>query len=401
MTENTVKLKAREEGLICHTYGRYPLTIKSGKGSKLYDFDGKEYIDLLAGIAVTNLGHCNEELHQTMVEQGTKLIHVSNLFYQEEQLELAEKLLSTCGADRVFFANSGAESNEAAIKLARRYQRTVLKKEAYEIITLTNSFHGRTMATLTATGQDGLITEGFAPYPEGFTHVPAEDIKALKAAANDKTAAIMVEVIQGEGGIRPLSQEYVTAVANFCKENDILLIVDEIQSGMCRSGKFWAHQHYGIVPDIFTSSKALANGLPMGAMLATEKVAAGFVPGSHATTFGGGALTSKVAAKVIEIMLRDDIAGRAEIVGRFALSEIESLKARHPQYIIEGRGKGLMLGIELASNGQDVFEALVKRGFILNLSHGCVLRLVPALTIAKEDIQSFMKALDEVLTELG
>ncbi|WP_415718161.1 aspartate aminotransferase family protein [Maridesulfovibrio sp.] len=398
MTKHNTLVSA-EKNSICNTYGRYPVNVSKAKGSRLWDLDGKEYIDLLSGISVANIGHCRDDLADIMAEQARKLVQVSNLFYQEEQVELAEKLLATCGADRVFFANSGAEANEAAIKLARRYMRTIKERDAYEIITLNGSFHGRTLATLTATGQTGPIKDGFAPLPEGFKYVPAGDVDALKSAISEKTAAVMIEMVQGEGGIKPLPEAYVKAVSELVADNDILLIVDEVQSGLCRTGKWWAHQHYGITPHIFTSAKALANGLPMAAMLATEEIAKGFTPGSHATTFGGGALISKVASKVIDIMTEEKLDERAAELGEFFMNEARKLQDKFPGKIKSVRGIGLMLGIELEFDGSEIFAALREQGFILNLTKGTILRLLPALNIDREDLVAFLNALDGLLAK--
>lgn len=392
-------LVAGEQKFICNTYGRYPVNVIKAKGSRLWDLDGKEYIDLLAGISVVNIGHCRDDLADIMSEQARKLVQVSNLFYQEEQVEYAEKLLATCGADKVFFSNSGAEANEAAIKLARKYMRTVKKREAFEIITLEGSFHGRTLATLTATGQSGPIKDGFAPLPEGFNYVPVGDVDALKSAINKKTAAVMIEMVQGEGGIKPLSEDYVKAITELVKENDILLIVDEVQSGLCRTGKWWAHQHYGVTPHIFTSAKALANGLPMGATLVTEEVAKGFTPGSHATTFGGGALVSKVASKVIDIMTEEKLDERAAELGNFFKSEAIKLQEKFPGKIKSVRGLGLMLGVELNFDGNEIFAALREQGFIFNLTKGTILRLLPALTIDKKDLVAFLNTFETLLAK--
>jgi acetylornithine aminotransferase len=396
MSEAYDALKAREQAAIMNTYGRYPLAITSGKGCRLYDCDGREYIDLLGGIAVCNLGHCREEIAEVVAAKARELVHVSNLFTQREQIELAEALKNTCHAGKVFFCNSGAEANEGAIKLARRYMRTVKNRDAYEIITLTHSFHGRTLATLTATGQDK-IKFGFDPLPEGFTTVPAADIEALRAAVSPKTAAVLLECIQGEGGVLPLPQEYITAVAALCKEKDILFMCDEVQCGMCRSGKFWAFQNYGVEPDVFTCSKALANGLPMGAVLATDAAAAGFVPGSHATTFGGGALVSAAATKTLAIMRDDRLAERAARMGDFAMALFEDVRTQYPDKIAAIRGMGLMLGIELTFPGGEVWKKLLGRGFILNLTQDKVLRLLPPLVIEQEDLKRFASALADVL----
>ncbi len=391
------ELVKREKNCLMSTYGRYPLSVQRAKGTRLYDHDGREYLDLLAGVAVVSLGHCRPELAEIMAEQAQKLVHVSNLFYQEEQLILAEKLLKTCSADKVFFCNSGAESNEAAIKLARRYMSRVKKNGAYEIITLEGSFHGRTLATLTATGQSGMITDGFEPFPQGFKSVSFGDMAAMKQAVNDKTAAVMIEMVQGEGGVKPLPAEYVWELADYCRSKGVLLIVDEVQTGLCRTGKFWAHEHFGIKPDIFTSAKALANGLPLGAMFATDEVAKGFEPGSHATTFGGGALLTCVASKVVDIMLEESLADRAAEMGKFMQIELDQLSARHPGKIDSVRCLGLMIGVELSFSGKDVWKALLDKGFVLNLTKDRILRLVPPLVIEKDDLLSFVKALDEVL----
>ena len=400
MSNKFEAIKERESNLLCHTYGRYPLAISKAKDCRLYDLDGEEYLDFLAGIAVCSLGHSREDLADVMAEQARKLVHVSNLFYQEPQLDLAEKLLSTCAAGKVFFANSGAEANEGAIKLARRYMRRVRGEDRYEIITLEKSFHGRTLSTLTATGQEGPIKDGFSPLPDGFVTVPFGNVNALRGAIGANTAAIMIEMVQGEGGVRPLSQEYVNDIVALCKENGLLLIVDEVQTGLCRTGRFWAHQHYGITPDIFTSAKALANGLPMGAVLCTDETAKGFAPGSHATTFGGGAVISAVASKVVDIMIGEKMAERAAELGAFAAQEAEKLRAKHPGKVAGTRGLGLLFGIELCCDGPAVWKGLLEKRVVCNLTQGTILRLVPPLTVTKEDILAFMDVLDEVLAAL-
>ncbi len=389
-------LKAREQAAIMSTYGRYPMAVASAAGCRLRDLDGREYVDLLAGIAVCNLGHCHPALAEVMAAKARELVHVSNLFYQREQVELAEKLLATCHCGKVFFCNSGAEANEGAIKLARRYMRTVKKRDAYEIVTLTSSFHGRTLATLTATGQDK-IKFGFDPLPEGFVTVASGDIEALRAAVSERTAAVLLEIVQGEGGVKPFPREYLEAVAALCRERDILFMVDEVQTGLCRTGKFWAFQNFGLTPDVFTCAKGLANGLPMGAVLATDAVAAGFAPGAHATTFGGGALVAATAAKVVDIMVSEKMAERAARMGDFALALFDELKDRFPGKIVEVRGLGLMLGIELAAPGAEVWKRLLERGFVCNLTQERVLRLLPPLVIDQDDLRAFAAALGEIL----
>jgi acetylornithine aminotransferase len=390
------ELKAREARVMCQTYGRYPLAIASAKKTTLIDSTGKAYVDLLAGISVCNLGHSHPEIVDVMRTQAEKLVHVSNLFYQEEQVILAEKLLPLTGMDRVFFCNSGAEANEGAIKLVRRYMQEIRGREAYEIISLERSFHGRTLATLTATGQDK-IKQGFGPFPPGFVTVPFDDLAALKKTITSRTAAVIVEVIQGEGGIRPLSDDYLRQVRALCDENDILLVVDEIQSGMGRTGRFWAHEQSGIRPDIFTAAKALANGLPMGAVFCTNEVAKAFGPGSHGTTFGGGAFVAAVATRVLEVMERENLVERSRELGAWMLKACRELKTAMPDKIVEVRGRGLMIGIELAFPGRSVWQELLEAGFVLNLTQERVLRLLPPLVITREELQGFLDQLQAIL----
>lgn len=389
-------LKAKEEQLLCRTYGRYPVSVARAKGSKIWDIDGKEYLDLLTGIAVTSLGHCNEELADVICEQAKKLIHVSNLFYQEEQLELAERLLKTCHMDKVFFCNSGAEANEAAIKIARRYQQRVKNTKRYEIITMSHAFHGRTLATLSATGQEKYL-DGFAPRTDGFVQVSWHDINALEDAITEKTAAVLMEIIQGEGGVNCLSPEYVEKVQELCHKNGVLFMVDEVQAGLCRSGKWWSFQHYNVKPDVMTNAKALANGLPLGCMMTTDEISQAFVPGSHATTFGGGALVTKVGAKVLEIMERDHLAERAETLGAYLADKIMALDS---PWVKEIRGFGLIRGIQLTcteESAKELWNKLIADGIILNLTQGTVLRLLPALTIGTSELDYFVDILSKHL----
>ncbi|MDR2603841.1 MAG: aspartate aminotransferase family protein [Desulfovibrio sp.] len=389
-------LREKTESLLFATYGRYPIAIAEGHGSRLRDFDGREYIDLLSGIAVTNLGHCRPEIAETAAAQAKKLVHVSNLFYQEEQIELAERLLKTTHFGKAFFCNSGAEANEAAIKLARRRQQRLKNKYAYEIITFEGCFHGRTLATVAATGQ-ARFQDGFAPMPEGFFQIPWGDPQALEAAVSDKTAGVLLEIIQGEGGVRPASAAFAREVARICRDKDILFIVDEVQTGMGRTGSYWAFQHFGLKPDIMTAAKALANGLPMGAVLSTDETAHAFVPGSHASTFGGGAFVSAVAAKVLEIMERDRLPQRAAELGAWAMERFRAVQTACPGSIHEVRGMGLMIGIELTDPGREVWEKLLQSGFILNLTQERVLRLLPPLIIEKEDLENFAVCLETIL----
>ena len=405
MSEKYDALKDRTMKSVMNTYGRYPLALGRGKACTLFDLDGREYLDLLAGIAVANLGHCHPEVTAAIAKQAGELVHVSNLFFQEPQVALAEALLATWPqpvgqSGRVFFCNSGAEANEAAIKLARRYMHVVRGEDRHEVITLSGSFHGRTLATLTATGQDK-VKEGFHPLPEGFVTVPAGDLEAMKAAMTGKTAAVLLEIIQGEGGVKPFPEEYLKGVQALCREQGVLFMVDEIQTGLCRTGKWWAHQHYGLTPDVVSVAKALANGLPMGAIMATGAVAEGFQPGSHATTFGGGPVVSAAATKTLEIMTRDRLAERSARMGDFAMALFEDLAEAMPGKIAQVRGLGLMIGIQLgpdvSGKEQNVWEELLRQGFILNLTQGNVLRLLPPLVIEQKDLERFAQALGDVL----
>lgn len=395
---NSEDIKQGEASALCRTYARYPLAVSRAEGTKLYTPEGRVYTDLLAGIAVCNLGHSHPELVEVICAQAGKLIHVSNLFYQEEQVALAKSLLGTSHLQRVFFCNSGAEANEGAIKLARRYMREGRGEERFEIITLSGSFHGRTLATLTATGQDKIKT-GFGPLPEGFITVPFADLEAMEAAMNERTAAVLIEMIQGEGGVKPLPEDYVRGLAALCAAKGVLLIVDEIQTGVGRTGKFWAHQHAGLKPDIVTVAKGLAGGLPMGAVMCTEEVSKGFPPGSHGTTFGGNALISAVASKVIEIIERDDLCGRAARMGDWLRGRLEGFRSRFPEKIAEVRVHGLMVGIELTHPGAEVWKELLGQGFVLNLTQDTVLRLLPPLVITEEELEAFCQALESILAK--
>jgi acetylornithine aminotransferase len=398
MSEKYEALKARTAASVMNTYGRYPLALERGQGCALFDLDGREYLDLLAGIAVTGLGHSHPEITEAICEQAGQLLHVSNLFFQEPQVALAETLLKTWRPGRAFFCNSGAEANEGAIKLARRYMHKVKGVNRHEVITLTGSFHGRTLATLTATGQEK-VKEGFEPLPEGFVTVEAGNLEALRAAVTDKTAAVLIEIVQGEGGVKPFPKTYLEGAQALCRDHGLFFMVDEIQTGLCRTGKWWAHQHHGLEPDVVTCAKALANGLPMGAILATEEASKGFEPGSHATTFGGGPLVAAAALRTARILTRDMMDERAGRMGDFALALFEDVAAAHPGKIKEVRGLGLMIGIDLTFDGQKVWEELLKRGFILNLTQGTVLRLLPPLIIEQEDLKRFASALGAVLAE--
>ena len=393
-------IREKDQKYIAHTYGRVPLTLSGGHGSYVTDDAGKEYIDLGSGIAVNTFGVADPGWVQAVTAQLSRLQHTSNYYYTEPMARLAELLCEKTGMSRVFFSNSGAEANEAAIKIARRYQQAVRGRDAWRVITLENCFHGRTMATLAATGKH---TDGFTPLPDGFSRVPWGDIDALERAMTPDTAAVLVEMIQGEGGVFPLEPEYATALRDLCRERGVLFMADEVQAGMGRSGRFWAFQHYGVEPDVFTSAKSMANGLPLGAMQATDEVAQGFDYGSHATTFGGGALVTAVGLKVLEIMERDGLVARAAELGARACARFRELGERLPGTVREVRGKGLIIGVELALDDdicRKVWERLLEKGFVLNLTYGKTLRLLPPLNIEEADLEHFTEALEETLKEL-
>jgi acetylornithine/N-succinyldiaminopimelate aminotransferase len=394
------ELMERERQLLCPTYARYPLAVARGEGMYLYTPEGERYTDLLSGIAVCVLGHCHPEVTAAICHQASTLIHVSNLLYCQEQLEFARRLLELSpGMERVFFCNSGAEANEGAIKLARRYMRQVRGEERFRIVTLSGSFHGRTLATLTATGQDKVKT-GFGPLPEGFTSVPFGDLEAMEAVIDKETAAVLLEPIQGEGGVRPLPSHYAQQVEALCRQRGVLLIADEIQTGIGRTGSFWASQGMGLTPHIITTAKALAGGLPMGALLTTHEIAQGFPPGSHGTTFGGNPLACRAGMTVLDVLTRDNLMARARDLGLWLQRRLEEVSLRHPGRIREVRGTGLMVGIELTQPGKDVWEGLLKRRYLVNLTQETVLRLLPPLIVEKGHLEGFCCALEEVLGQV-
>ena len=390
------EIKQGEETYIMHTYGRFPIALDHGKGATLWDTDGKKYIDLTSGIGVNSLGHDNEALTTAVSEQAHKLMHACNLYYTEPMVQAAKKLVDAAGMGKIFFANSGAEANEGMIKLARKYSFDKYGEGRNKIITLKQSFHGRTVTTLKATGQDK-FHQYFFPFTEGFDYAAANDIEDMKRKIDDTTCAVMMECIQGEAGVLPLDDDYVRGVEKLCHERGILLICDEVQAGMCRTGKFWAFQTYGIRPDIISMAKALANGLPMGGILATGEVSKGFTTGSHATTFGGGALVAAVASKVIEIMLRDHLAERAGALGADFLDKLRALQKAMPDKIKAVRGRGLFVGIELFNTARPAWNELLKRGFICSLCHETTLRLLPALNVPQTDLKFFVDTLADIL----
>jgi predicted acetylornithine/succinylornithine family transaminase len=391
-TEELIKLS---EKTIMGTYRRFPVVLVKGSGVRVWDSDGKEYLDFVAGIAVCSLGHSHPKVVEAIRNQVGVLTHVSNLYYIEPQIRFAEMLVDHSFADKVFFCNSGAEANEAAIKLARRYAYEKKEGDKYEIITMKDSFHGRTLATITATGQEKFQI-GFAPLPAGFTYVPFNDISALENAVTEKTCAIMVEPIQGEGGIIVPHDDYLMRVRNLCDERGILMILDEVQVGMGRTGKLFAHEHYGIKPDIMTLAKALGNGFPVGAMLASEKVASVFLPGTHASTFGGNPLAMVSSLATLDVVIHGGILENCVKTGTYFFEKLKALKERYP-LIREVRGKGLIVGVELNIEGADIVRMCMKKGLLINCTNGNVLRFVPPLIIEEADVDAALDILEEVM----
>ncbi len=390
-------IKQTADKHIANTYARYPLALVKGQGCTVWDDQGKTYTDFLAGIAVCNLGHAHPQLVEALAEQARVLWHVSNLFYTQPQTELAEWLTAHSFADRVFFGNSGAEANEAAIKLARKYAKDKGEPGRYRIVSMKQSFHGRTMATLSATGQEK-VRKGYDPILEGFDFVAFNDIEELSCAVGPATCAVMLEPIQGEGGIVVPHKEYLAQVRRLCDEKGCLLIFDEVQTGIGRTGKLFAYEHFGVAPDILTLAKALGNGLPIGAMLATEKAASAFVPGAHASTFGGTPLVTAVALKVLRLLTEEGILAQVEAKGAYLRQKLDALKAKCP-VIKDVRGKGLLVGALLDTAGAPIVKACMAKGYLINCVQDNILRFAPPLIISREEIDGLMQCLEEVFKE--
>ena len=392
------EIMEQADRVIAKTYKRFPVVLAKGSGCTVYDTEGRGYTDFVAGIAVCSLGHSHPGVVKAISDQARTLTHVSNLYYTIPQVELAAWLVEHSFADRVFFCNSGAEANEAAIKLARKYFNEQGKNNRFRIITMENSFHGRTMATLSATGQDK-IKKGFDPVLEGFDYVPFNDIKALESKIDSNTCAVMLEPIQGEGGVRCPDDGYLKAVRRICTDRGVLLIFDEIQTGMGRTGRLFAYENFSVQPDIMTLAKALANGLPIGAMLAREQVAEAFGPGAHATTFGGTPLVTAAAFEVCKTLVQDNVINQGREVAEYFKEKFLGLKERH-DVIVDIRGLGLLLGVQLSINAEFLVTQCLQRGFLINCIQENILRFVPPLIIKKEEIDALIDCLDELLEQV-
>lgn len=391
----TEDLQQRSARTIMDTYARFPISLVRGKGCKVYDAEDREYLDFVAGIAVNALGHGHPDLVTAIERQARHLLHTSNLYYSEPQVLLAERLVEHSFADKVFFCNSGAEANEAAIKLARKYSFEKYGPGRHRIITMNNSFHGRTLATLTATGQTK-VQQGFAPLPQGFKYADLNDLSSIKRQMDQRTAAVMLEPIQGEGGVVVADGTFLEQLRALCRKRDVLLIFDEVQTGMGRTGTLFAYEHYNVQPDIMTLAKGLGGGLPIGACLATDDVAQAFGPGSHASTFGGNPLVCAGALATLDALLDDQLLERCRAAGAYLQRGLQSLQNRL-SVVTAVRGLGLLQGMELSIDGQPVVRDCLARRMLINCTMGNVLRFVPPLIVTDGEIDRLLDVLAGVL----
>lgn len=394
---NSMEIKAMHEQYVMPTYAP-GLALVKGEGCRVWDADGKEYLDFLAGIAVTNIGHAHPKFTAAVQRQVAKLTHVSNLYFNENQPRLAKALAERSGLEgaKCFFCNSGAEANEGLIKLARYWGKA---QGRYEIVTMNKSFHGRTLATLTATGQDK-VQKGFEPLPEGFVYADFNDLDSVKAAVTDKTSAVLVEALQGEGGVRPADPDFLAGLRAFCDEQGILLMVDEVQCGMGRTGHWFGFQAYDLKPDAFSLAKGLGNGFPMGAVVAGAKLADVFQPGSHATTFGGTPLACAAALSVIETIEEEQLLRNAMLMGAYLCEGLCELAVKHKQWMAEVRGLGLLVGLVLDVPALPLQKKLEEKGLLTLATAVNVLRFLPPLTVSEAEIRQALKLLGEACEEI-
>lgn len=393
----TEALRQDADRFLMNTYARAPISIARGRGSRVYDLEGREYLDFVSGIAVTVLGHSHPDIVAAIQKQAQHVLHASNLYHTEPQVRLARTLVEHSFAQKVFFCNSGAEANEAAIKLTRQYAHQRYGPERHEIITMLNSFHGRTMATLTATGQEK-VQKGYEPLLPGFTYVPFNDLDAVTKAITAKTAAVMVEPIQGEGGVRVADRAYLAGLRELCTERGLLLIFDEVQTGIGRTGTLFAYEQMGVQPDIMTLAKGLGGGLPIGACLATDQVASVFKPGSHASTFGGNPVACAAASAVLHALLDGRLLERSRRMGEYLAKGLQDCKDQIP-IVRDVRGLGLLQGMELATEAHSVVSDCLSRGVLLNCTMDRVLRFLPPLIITHQEIDRVLEILTQVLNK--
>lgn len=390
----TEELKQGAEQFLMGTYTRQPISIVRGRGARVFDLEGREYLDFVGGIAVNVLGHGHPDLIAAIQRQAAQLIHTSNLYYTEPQVKLAEMLVDHSFADKAFFCNSGAEANEAAIKLARRYSHMKYGAGRFEIITMKNSFHGRTMATLTATGQEK-VQKGYEPLVPGFSYVAFNSLGELQQAVGERTAAVMLEPIQGEGGVHVADRAYLAAVRELCTEKDVLLIFDEVQTGMGRTGTLFAYEQLGVEPDIMTLAKGLGGGVPIGACLAREVVAKAFGPGSHASTFGGNPLACAAGLAVCRVLLEGRVLDQARRMGDYLAKGLSDCKDRH-RAVRDVRGLGLLQGMECDIDAKIIVSECLRRGILINAAGDHVIRLVPPLVISQTEIDRLVETLSQI-----
>jgi len=395
MKTKTEQWIERYEAVEWNTFGRRRIVLARGQGTRVWDIEGKEYLDFLAGIAVNNLGHCHPAIVEAIREQAGEMIHCTNLYYIPAQIEWAELLTRNSFGGRVFFGNSGAEATEALIKLARKYATAHFAPERRNIISTLNSFHGRTLGTLSATGQEKIQT-GFHPFLPGFKFVPYNDCEAMRAAVDDSVCAILVEPVQGEGGVLPATQDFMDTLADLRAKHGLLLLFDEVQTGLGRTGKNFAYQHYGVVPDALSLAKPLAGGMAAGAVIAREEVAAAMTPGSHGSTMGGNPMASAAGRAYCRVLFEEKLADRAALVGGKMLAELRGWVGLVP-CVKEVRGLGLMIGIQLDRPGAGVVERCEKRGLLINCTANTVIRLLPPLNVKEKEIRAALDILREEL----
>lgn len=385
---------------LMNTYDRHPIVLKKGRGMKVWGADGKEYLDFVGGIAVNCLGHCYPKVVIALQKQAQRLLHVSNLYYTEPQIRLAKLLVTNSFADKAFLCNSGTEAIEAAIKLARKYSKDHSVPDKYEIITAESSFHGRTLTSLSATGQEKL-QKGFEPLTPGFKHVPFNNIGALKNAITRHTCAVMLEPIQGEGGIKMPDKDYLKHVREVCNDHGLLLILDEVQTGIGRTGKLFAYEHFNIEPDIMCLAKGLGGGVAIGAILAKDAVAASFHHGTHGSTFGGNPLACTASAATVEAILEDGfILDNCRRMGEYFIKQLEGIRKEFPSIVLDVRGMGLLLGLEITRSGSEIVSACAERGMLINCVQGNVLRFAPPLIVVEKEIDQLIDVLAEVFERI-
>jgi acetylornithine/N-succinyldiaminopimelate aminotransferase len=390
----TDKIVGLYDRYIMNTYKRTPLCLAKGKGSFAWNIEGNKYLDFFPGWAVSGTGHCHPKVASSVVKQARKLMHVSNNYYSEEQAQLAKAIIDSAFPGKVFFGNSGAEANEAAVKLARKYGSA---SGRFEIITMTKSFHGRTLAMITATGQDK-VKHGFEPLLAGFVHVGFNDIDAVKRCVNEKTVAVMLEPIQCEGGVNIADKSYMRQLRSLCDEKDLVLIFDEVQTGMARSGKMFCYQNYDIVPDVMTLAKALGGGLPIGACVASTKFQDVLTPGTHASTFGGSPIVCAAALGVFDAIKSERLIENARKMGDYIRKKLEALKLKY-KFISQIRSMALIIGVELGIKGEDIYKECMKEGLLINCTQDTILRIMPPVTVTKKEIDKAISILDKVLSK--